>query len=117
MTASQKRDAVKLIRNLCSYCDNGNCIYLDKGETVVCPQSISYTVCCKFFRNVLLEDPQGKTLKAEIFKDNALKRCTVCGQTFSSESNNAKYCKTCSTIIHRQQKAEHARKRRSIVEK
>jgi hypothetical protein len=54
MTASQKREAVKLIRNLCSYCDNGNCIYLDRGETVVCPQSISYTVCCKFFRNVLV---------------------------------------------------------------
>ena len=47
MDAKQRREAVKLIKNLCSYHDNGNCLYLDRGEEVVCPQSISYSVCCK----------------------------------------------------------------------
>jgi len=117
MTPAQKREAVTLIRNLCSYCDNGNCLYLDRGETVVCPQSISYSLNCKFFRHVLLEDAQGKTLKAEIFKDDTVKHCLVCGQVFNSKSNNAKYCTHCAEAVKRKQKAEHARKARSIVEK
>lgn len=42
MTDKQRREAVRLIKGLCSYNDNGNCLYLDRGEEVTCPQSISY---------------------------------------------------------------------------
>ena len=66
MSGRQKQSAVKLIRKLCSYYDNGYCLYLDKGEKIPCPQSISYSVCCKFFRNVILEDKEGEKLKAEV---------------------------------------------------
>lgn len=117
MTPGQQRQAVKLIRKLCSYCDNGNCLYLDRGEEATCLQSVSYSVCCKMFRHVLLEDKEGQALKAEIFKDDTLKRCAVCGKAFSSTSNNAKYCEGCAKIALRKQKAAYARKRRSGVEK
>ena len=88
-------------------------MYLDKGEEVPCPQSISYSVCCKYFRNVILEDNEGKKLKAEIFKDRALKHCCRCGRAFYSNSNRAKYCTDCKAFVHRQQKTAYARAKRA----
>ena len=117
MTPGQRREAVKLIRKLCCNYDDGNCLLLDDGDEHVCPQSISYSVNCKFFRHVLLEDKQGQSLKAEVFRDDATKRCSVCGKAFQSTSNNAKYCENCAKDVQRKQKAEHARRRRSDVEK
>lgn len=117
MTPRQRQEAVKLIRKVCCNYDDGNCLLLDDGESCVCVQSISYSVNCKFFRRVLLEDKEGLSLKAEIFRDDTTKRCTVCGRTFKSKSNNAKYCGDCAVGVQRKQKAEHARKRRRDVEK
>ncbi|HHX36740.1 MAG TPA: conjugal transfer protein [Clostridiaceae bacterium] len=117
MTPRQRQQANTLIRRVCSYYDDGNCLYLDRGEEVVCPQSISYSVCCKFFRHIVLEDKESKTLKASLFQKDVLRRCAVCGKVFSSTSNNAKYCDSCKGGVQRKQKAVHARKRRSGVEK
>ena len=75
MDAGQRREAVRLIKGRCSYYDGGNCLYLDDGEEVTCPQSISYSVCCKFFRHVLLKDEVGRGLEAAVFRREALKRC------------------------------------------
>ena len=111
--ARQRREAVRLIKGLCSYHDGGNCLYLDRGEEVTCPQSISFSVCCKFFRHVHLKHEEGKGLEAEIFQRNALRRCERCGRAFSSSSNRAKYCADCKTEVQRRQKAEHARRRRA----
>lgn len=80
MDAKQRREALRLIKGLCSYYDNGNCLYLDRGEEVTCPQSISYSVCCKFFRHVLLKDKEEKGLEAEVFQCDALKHCELCGR-------------------------------------
>ena len=113
MTDRQKQSAVRLIRHRCSACYNGNCLYLDDGEEVICPQTISYSVCCKFFRHVLLRDDSGKTLETELFKKDSVKHCTICGVTFVSTSNRAKYCAGCKAIAQRQQKAEYARKYRA----
>ena len=117
MTAGQRQRGVKLIRQTCCNYDNGNCVLLDRGEPCVCVQSISYSVNCKFFRRVLLEDKRGQSLKAEIFRDDSTKRCAVCGKAFQSISNHAKYCEDCAKSIHRKQKAAYARKRRAGVEK
>ena len=117
MTPGQRKAAVKLILAICSNYDDGNCILLDRGEEVTCPQSISYSVNCKFFRHVLLEDKAGLSLKSEIFRDDATKRCAVCGKAFQSKSNSAKYCVVCAPDVHRKQKAISARKRRSRVDK
>ena len=103
MDAKQRREAVRLIRERCSYYDSGNCLYLDRGEEVACPQSISYSVCCKFVRHVLLKDEAGRGLEAEVFRQAAGRRCAVCGRTelddpclefrFCSKCNgNYEYC-------------------------
>jgi hypothetical protein len=118
MTPRQRQAAVKLIRKICCNYLDGNCLLLDDGEACVCVQSISYSVNCKFFRRVLLEDKEGLSLKTELFRNSNTKRCAVCGKVFSSKSNNAKYCGDCAGDVQRRQKANYARKRRrSIVEK
>ena len=113
MTGRQRQRAVTLIRKLCSACDNGNCLYLDDGEEVPCPQTLSYSVCCKFFRWVLLRDIEGQALETELFGKDAMRRCAICGRAFLPGSNRAKYCDDCKTIAIRQQKAEYAKRYRA----
>ena len=75
------------------------------------------TVCCRFFRNVLLKDPEAGTLEAEIFHPSSDKRCVMCGNQFYSIGNRAKYCPACKAEVQRKQKAEYARRKRAGVEK
>ena len=115
MTPAQHCEAKKIIRRLCSnYCD-GNCIRLDKGEEVPCPQMLSASVCCRFFRNVLLKDPEAGTSEAEIFTSATRKRCAVCGKSFCAKGNRAKYCTACKVVAQRKQQAEYAKRRRESI--
>ena len=50
-------------------------LLLDDGDTHTCPQTISFSVCCKWFRWAVL--PLDGTLEAEIFRDKELE--TLCG--------------------------------------
>ena len=117
MTPAQHREARKIIRRLCSNTCDGNCIRLDRGEEVTCPQMLSASVCCRFFRNVLLKDSEAGTLEAEIFSSGARKRCAVCGKEFYSTGNRAKYCADCKVRAQRKQQAEYARRRRAGIKK
>ena len=103
MTPAQKKQAASLIRRECCNCEDGNCLALDDGDTCACPQMISFSVCCKWFRWAVL--PLDGTLEAEIFRDKDLKRCVVCGGVFVPKSNRAKYCPGCAARVHRRQKA------------
>ncbi len=113
MNGRQRQRAVTLIRKLCSACDTGNCLYLDDGEEVPCPQTLSYSVCCKVFRWVLLKDREGQALETELFGKDTMKRCAICGRAFIPGSNRAKYCDGCRAIAQRRQKAEYAKRRRA----
>ena len=101
MTPAQKKQANALIRRECCCYEDGNCMLLDDGDTHTCPQTISFSVCCKCFRWSVL--PQIGTLEAEIFRDKELKRCAVCGRVFVPKSNRAKYCPDCAARVHRRQ--------------
>jgi len=80
MTPAQRKQANALIRRECCCCEDGNCIVLDDGDTCTCPQTVSFSVCCKWFRWAVL--PLDGTLEAEIFRDKDTKRCAICGQAF-----------------------------------
>lgn len=80
ITPPQKRRASGLIRRECCNCEDGNCLALDDGDTCACPQMISFSVCCKWFRWAVL--PLDRTLEAEIYRDRDLKRCAECGGVF-----------------------------------
>ena len=96
MTPAQRKQANALIRRECCNCEDGDCIALDDGDTCTCPQMISFSVCCKWFRWSVL--PQIGMLEAEIFRDKELKRCAVCGRVFVPKSNRAKYCPDCGQL-------------------
>lgn len=114
MTPAQRKQANALICRECCCYEDGNCMLLDDGDTHTCPQTISFSVCCKWFRWSVL--PQIGTLEAEIFRDKELKRCAICGRVFVPKSNRAKYCPDCAARVHRRQKTESERKRRSAVD-
>ena len=114
MTPAQRKKANSLIRRECCNCEGGDCISLDDRDSHTCPQTISFSICCKWFRWLAL--PQDGTLEAEIFRGKDLKRCSVCGGVFVPKSNRAKYCPDCAASVHRRQKAESERKRRSSVD-
>lgn len=104
MTAAQKRLAVQLIeKNCCNYW-NGTCILLDDGERHTCPQRISYSVCCKWFRNAVL--PIEKELEAEIFFRYRFKQCEICGKQYLPGSNRNRYCPSCAQMVRRQKDRE-----------
>ena len=99
MAPAQRKQAASLIRRECCCCEDGNCIVLDDGDACTCPQTVSFSVCCKWFRWAVL--PLDGTLEAEIFRDKDLKCCAVCGGVFVPKSNRAKYCPGCAARVHR----------------
>ena len=105
MTPAQRKQANALICRECCCYEDGNCMLLDDGDTCTCPQTVSFSVL-----------PLDGTLEAEIFRDKELKRCAICGRVFVPKSNRAKYCPDCAARVHRRQKTESERKRRSCVD-
>ena len=75
LTPVQRKQANALIRRECCCYEDGNCMLLDDGDAHTCPQTISFSVRCKWFRWAVL--PQIGTLEAEIFRDKELKRCEI----------------------------------------
>lgn len=112
MTASQHRQVKKLTKKCCNN-DHGNCLLLDYGESVPCVQAISFSLCCKWFRNAVL--PGNSTLLAELSPSDVSERkrtCVICGAAYIANAPNAKYCKACAVKVRRKKKAECERNRR-----
>ena len=111
LTPQQSRKVNALVKKSCCNYDNGNCLLLDDGETCVCPQLISYSLLCKYFRRAVL--PTDKALYADIYRQRT-RLCDRCGKPFAPGSNRQKYCPECGCSIRRKQKADSARRRRSV---
>ncbi|NLL91768.1 MAG: conjugal transfer protein [Ruminococcaceae bacterium] len=113
LSPKQSRKVNALIRRKCCNFIDGRCILLDDGDECICPQLISYSLLCKWFRIAVL--PADKELYAEIFNTDDRRKCTLCGASFVSGSNRAKYCPDCRVRIRRRQAAKRMRKLRSHV--
>ena len=110
LTPGQARSVRGLTKRCCNFLD-GECLLLDG----VCPQFISRSLICRWFRRAVL--PEQPKLERAILNPKHLHRCEVCGRSFLTRSGRAKYCRECAAKVHRRQKAEAARKRRSGVDK
>ena len=110
MSDRQKNRAVQLIRRECCNLYEGNCLLLDDGEPVPCPQMLTNSLLCQWFRNAVL--PIDKALEAEIMGQDGVKTCEVCGKPFRAVSNRAKYCEECSRKVRRKKDAERKRGKR-----
>ena len=109
MDESQFRRAKKLVRSLCANHDYGNCLMLDSiFGTCVCPQLISYSLICKYFRAAVL--PADRELHAEIMRPDLQRKCGDCLQPFVPHRKNTLYCKSCAARRTRQNKREWMRK-------
>ena len=106
LTYQQYRAVRRLVHRCCNY-DEGNCLVLE----CVCPQAISYSLICRWFRAAVL--PQDGKLCAVLLPRHDMKICTECRGLFRPGSNRAKYCPDCAPIVHRRQKAASERRRRA----
>ena len=109
MNYQQYRAARRLVHSCCNY-DYGNCLLLDNGEECVCPQSITYSLICKWFRATVL--PLDAGLCAALLHRADRKKCVLCGGYYLSKSNRAKYCHDCSILMKRAKATERKRKQR-----
>ena len=110
LTPGQARSVRSLTKRCCNYMQ-GDCLLQDG----VCPQFISRSLICRWFRRAVL--PEQPKLERAILSPGQLHRCEVCGRGFLTRSGKAKYCRECAAKVHRRQKSESARKRRSGVDK
>ena len=116
MNEKQFSKAQKLLRRLCANYDRGNCLLLDDGYDLhPCPQLISNTLLCRYFRTAVL--PAEQELCAEILGITPRRYCAVCGRPIFRPSNAAKYCVDCAVKERRRREAERKRKRRLDVRK
>ena len=109
MTYQQYRTARRLVHSCCNY-DCGNCLLLDDGEECVCPQSITYSLICKWFRAAVL--PLDAGLCAALLHRDCMKPCAICGGYYVPKSNRAKYCPACAESMKRIKATERKRKQR-----
>ena len=106
MNERQFSKAKKLLRRLCANYDRGNCLLLDDGyDPHPCPQLISNTLLCRYFRaNVL---PADRELCESILGAN-FKWCAGCGRPFVPAAKNTVYCKICAADRTRRNKRKWA---------
>ncbi len=114
MDDDQLREARKLIQKRCCNYDDGSCLIFDWSFCNICPQWISNSVICKWFRNAVL--PNDKLLCAQILcTHDRIKQCLSCGAEFVPGSNRAKYCGKCAGQRRRSSKAAWARRKRGFA--
>lgn len=88
MTYQQYRTARRLVHECCNY-DCGNCLLLDDGEGCICPQSITYSLICKWFRAAVLPLDAG-----------------LCAALFPPPAGRRRRCKGVWKVVHPAQ-AQH----------
>ena len=116
MSLQQWWAAKRIIReHCCNLHDENDCLLLDDGEEVACPQYKSRSVCCAYFRYVLLKEPSAAAMEAELFRGIASRRCERCGKPYVARGNRTKYCDACKVIAKREQQADYARRKRANV--
>jgi len=117
MTDTQQEQAIQQIKKNCPYYSEGNCNLLNDGEGCTCIQSISFSVNCRVFRWLVLDNVEGLSLRNKIFgtfkKDKTLKKCAYCNKNFQPTGNRSKYCPKCTKIVRRKQQSEHIRNKRN----
>ena len=110
MNYQQYRAARRLVHSCCNY-DSGNCLLLDDGEECVCPQSITYSLVCRWFRAAVL--PLDAVLCAALLYRDRMKPCAICSSYYVAKSNRAKYCPACAEQERRRKTRDRVRRYRA----
>ena len=119
LTREELREMKRLAADMCANYDRDfGCLLL--GDKCYMFYGVAYTcsALCKYFRKAVL--PLNPRLEALFNGENIaekIKRCAVCGAELFASGNKAKYCEPCARRVHRRQKNESDRKRRSQTDK
>jgi len=111
-----KRLAVDMCANYDGHYDE--CLLLDGACYMKYGVAYTCSALCNYFKKAVL--PLNQQLEA-LFNGEGIaghiKKCAVCGKELFTNGNRAKYCELCARRVHRRQKNESDRKRRSIADK
>ena len=110
MNYQQYRTARRPVHSCCNY-DGGCCLLLDNGEKCICPQSITYSLICEWFRAAVL--PLDAALYAALLHRADMKKCVLCGGSYLPKSNRAKYCPDCANQERRRKTRNRVRRHRA----
>lgn len=94
LTEKQRISVNTLVKNECCNYDEGNCLLLDDGETHCCPQLITYSLLCQYFRRAVL--PLRPDLENEILSQKPKNVCRNCNKPFEKIHHNQLYCTQCA---------------------
>ena len=94
LTPKQRVSVNALVKNECCNYDEGNCLLLDDGETHCCPQLITYSLLCQYFRRAVL--PLRPDLENEILSQKPKNVCRNCNKQFEKIQHNQLYFKKCA---------------------
>ena len=119
LTREELRDMKRLAIDMCANYDREYGCLLLEGKCYMF-YGVTYTnsALCKYYRQCALPlNPQLEALfNGENIADNT-KKCAVCGKQLFMNGNRMKYCRLCAHRVHRRQKNESDRKRRSKTDK
>ena len=119
LTRAELRDVRRLASGRCANYDyDFGCLMLDGQCYMMYGAVYTCSALCKYFSNAVLPlEPQLDALfNGENIADQT-KSCVICGTELFVSGNNAKYCVPCARHVHRRQKNESDRKRRSKTDK
>ena len=102
MNYQQYRTARRLVHSCCNY-------------ECVCPQSITYSLICKWFRAAVLPLDAGLCAALSPAPSIGQRRCRECRRLFIPPKRNTLYCPACAANRAKRSKREWARKKRAGV--
>ena len=119
LTREELRDMKRLAVDMCANYDREyGCLLLDSKCYMTYGVAYTNSALCKYYRQCVL--PLNPRLEALFNGENIvehIKKCAICGKDLFAAGNRAKYCEPCARRVHRQQKNESDRKRRSRTDK
>ena len=119
LTREELRCIRRLAADMCANFDRQyGCLLLEDRCYMFYGAAYTCSALCRYYRNAVL--PTDPKLEALLGGENIaehIKRCAVCGKELYSTGNRAKYCGLCARRVHRRQKNESDRKRRSNTDK
>ena len=113
LTREQAAAVYECVKRHCANCVDGNCLLLDDGDFIPCPQLITRSLLCRYFINAVL--PGDRQLYGDIIRPDDSKVCIECGRRFYPKNIQAKYCDKCKPIVRRRQTRERMRQKRGIM--
>ena len=120
LTREELRALKRLAVEMCANYDGQykECLLLDGACYMNYGVAYTCSALCNYFKKAVLPlNPKLEALFNGGDTSGHIKKCAVCGKELFAGGNRTKYCEMCARRVHRRQKNESDRKRRSNTDK